>query len=232
MTLNNNQIQQLYAFTQKHYVEWYDVQVELVDHLANGIEQQWQKNPKLTFEDALQMEFKKFGICGFGNVVAEKTKALNKHYWLQIWQYFKDYFTLPKILLTVFLVWGYFQVLVFSMHYHINWVLAPTLGLLFGMPWYILIKGYKRNKRIKKETGKKWLFEHTVSQLGGLVHLMNFAIYFQIIYQTSESWSFLMSLIFSILVVSFGIMLFIAIFVVTPRLRKTTIKQLPDYKIM
>ncbi len=35
--LSENQIQQLYKFTEQHYVEWYDVQTELVDHLANGI---------------------------------------------------------------------------------------------------------------------------------------------------------------------------------------------------
>lgn len=230
MKLTESQIQQLYTFTQKHYVEWYDVQIELVDHLANGIETLWEENPKLTFEQALQLEFKKFGICGFSDVVEEKTKALNRHYWIQIWQYFKEYFTLPKVLLTVFLIWGYFQVLVFSMQYHINLVLIPTLGFLFGLPWYIVIKCYKRNKRIKRQIGKKWLFNHTISQLGGLVHLMNFAIYFQIIYQTSNPWSFLMSQIFSVLVVAFGLILYIAIFIVTPKLRNQMSEQYPDYK--
>jgi hypothetical protein len=33
-----------------------------VDHLANAIETQWQENPKLSFNEALNKEFKKFGV--------------------------------------------------------------------------------------------------------------------------------------------------------------------------
>jgi len=42
MKLTESQIEQLFTFTQKHYVDWYDVQTELVDHLANGIEEYLQ----------------------------------------------------------------------------------------------------------------------------------------------------------------------------------------------
>lgn len=230
MKLSNAQIQDLYTFTQKHFVEWHDVQTELVDHLANGIEAQWRDNPKLTFNDALQIEFKKFGVCGFSDVVEEKTKALNKHYWVLIWQYFKAYFRLPKIVLTIALICIYFQVLTFSMQFHVNWVLIPTLGILFGLPWYIFIQEFKRNKRTKNNTGKKWLFDHTISQLGGLVHIMNIAVYLQVIYQTSSSWSLLISIIFSVLAVLFGLMLYVSIFVAIPQLRKTMSEQHPDYK--
>ena len=55
MKLTPEQIDRLYQFTRQHYVEWYDLQTELVDHLANSIEAQWQENPKKnSFEDALQ----------------------------------------------------------------------------------------------------------------------------------------------------------------------------------
>ena len=62
MKLSPEQIERLYQFTRQHYVEYYDLQTELVDHLANAIEEQWTANPKLSFEQALQVEFKKFGI--------------------------------------------------------------------------------------------------------------------------------------------------------------------------
>ena len=42
MELTKNQIDELYKFTRKHYVYHYDVQSELVDHLANDIENIWQ----------------------------------------------------------------------------------------------------------------------------------------------------------------------------------------------
>lgn len=37
-TLSKEDIQNLYTFTRQHYVEHYDLQTELVDHLANDIE--------------------------------------------------------------------------------------------------------------------------------------------------------------------------------------------------
>ncbi len=77
MKLTDFQIQQLYTFTQKHYVDWYDVQTELVDHLANGIETQLEENPNLSFDDALKLEFKKFGIMGFSSVV-ESSSIVNE----------------------------------------------------------------------------------------------------------------------------------------------------------
>ena len=45
-----SQIEKLYRFTRQHYVEYYDVQSELVDHLANGIEEQWKEDPEIPFQ--------------------------------------------------------------------------------------------------------------------------------------------------------------------------------------
>ena len=64
MKLNPSQIDRLFTFTRQHYVEYYDLQTELVDHLAHAIEAQWQEKPKLSFEDALNIEFKKFVFAG------------------------------------------------------------------------------------------------------------------------------------------------------------------------
>jgi hypothetical protein len=38
-----------------------------VDHLANAIETQWQENPKLSFDQALNIEFKNLAF-GFMDV--------------------------------------------------------------------------------------------------------------------------------------------------------------------
>ena len=85
MPLSEKQIEQLYKFTRTHFVEHYDLQTELVDHLANGIESQQSSNPVLTFEEALKLEFKKFGVCGFNDVIQEKTKAMSKRYRELLW---------------------------------------------------------------------------------------------------------------------------------------------------
>lgn len=92
MKLTPEQIERLYQFTRQHYVEWYDLQTELVDHLANAIEQQWQENPKLDFEEVLQIEFKKFGVFGFMDVVEKRQTALGKKYNKLVWKHFKEFF--------------------------------------------------------------------------------------------------------------------------------------------
>ena len=49
MKLTNQQIEQLFTFTRQHYVEYYDLQSELVDHLANAIEEQWKEKSQTFF---------------------------------------------------------------------------------------------------------------------------------------------------------------------------------------
>ena len=88
MKLTPIQIDQLYTFTKQHYVEYYDLQTELVDHLANAIELEWESNPTLSFETLLNKEFKKFGVYGFIDVIRKKQKAMNKKYNNWVWNYF------------------------------------------------------------------------------------------------------------------------------------------------
>ena len=72
MKLTTSQIDQLFIFTRQNYVEYYDLQSELVDHLANAIEMQWQENPNRSIDEALHIEFKKFGVFGFMDVVEKR----------------------------------------------------------------------------------------------------------------------------------------------------------------
>ncbi len=49
MKLTEAQIEELYAFTRKKYVEHYDVQTELVDHLATSIEEKMSESRQYQF---------------------------------------------------------------------------------------------------------------------------------------------------------------------------------------
>ena len=113
MKVTAEQIEKLYAFTRQHYVEYYDLQTELVDHLANAIEEQWEVNPKLTFEQALQTEFKKFGVFGFMDVVDKRKGALNRKYNKLVWDELKAFFRLPKITGTLLAIGIVFYLLKF-----------------------------------------------------------------------------------------------------------------------
>ena len=227
MKLTEDQIQELYKFTRKHYVDWYDVQTELVDHLANGIEAHLEQNPNATFESALNSEFKKFGIMGFSDVIEEKTKALNKQYRILVWQYFKDFFKLPKIILTVFLVWIYFEL--FQLIPNKNWMVIPTFIILFIVPTIFFINVTKQIRRIEYLTNKKWLFDSVSLQLGGLVNVLNIGFCFGMHLENISVWSTLFQFMFSTGVVLFGMVIYISIFIVSPKLRKGMAKLHPEY---
>ncbi|MEN8704368.1 MAG: hypothetical protein ABF311_00565 [Polaribacter sp.] len=106
MKLTESQIDNLYKFTRQHYVYHHDVQTELVDHMANDIEQIWLEYPKITFEEARDKSFKKFGIFGFMDVIEAKQKQMNKRYWKLLLRFAKEWFTLPKLITTLLIFFG------------------------------------------------------------------------------------------------------------------------------
>jgi hypothetical protein len=99
--LTQPEIDQLFSFCEKHYVPYYDVQVELVDHLASAIENNWEKTPELSFEKALNDTFKEFGILGFSKIRMTRANELQKKYERMLWQYVGQFYKLPKIILTL-----------------------------------------------------------------------------------------------------------------------------------
>ena len=72
MALSKQQIDELFIFTEKKFVKWYDLQLELVDHLANKIEEELEQNPNTNLETALKKVYATFGIFGFARIVSEK----------------------------------------------------------------------------------------------------------------------------------------------------------------
>ena len=145
MKLTTSQIDQLYIFTRKHYVAYYDLQTELVDHFANAIESQWQQNPTLSFDEVLNKEFKKFGVFGFMDVVEQRQMALGKKYNGIVWQHFKDFFGIPKIVLTVAMTLLLFSIIKVSAYK--EWIIIGFYLILIGFTFYEMF----RNRKIRKE---------------------------------------------------------------------------------
>lgn len=227
MKVTENQIQHIYTFVQKRYVEWYDVQTELVDHLANGIENQWETNPTRSFDDALIIEFKKFGIFGFQDLVSEKIKALNKYYRKQVWLVFKAFFALPKIILTLFSIW-----ILYSVIHVLNnkvYLFIGFIAIVFICHVFHIVKFKRRTKQAYKETGKKWLFETSIYQLGGLIHMLNIGIWFQPLCGNHRQWDSTSELIASICIVLYLLVFYISIMVIPEKISNKMSKEYPEY---
>ncbi len=102
--LTKEQIDTLYHFCRKHYVNHYDVQVELVDHLANAIEARMAEDKQLSFELALEKVYTGFGRMGFSQLVKSRSDALSAKFRKQRFSFFLSYFTWPKIGLTALVI--------------------------------------------------------------------------------------------------------------------------------
>ena len=155
------QIEALYAFTRQHFVAYYDLQTEFTDHLANAIETRWEQNPNLAFDEALQLEFKKFGIFGFSDIVEQRQRALGKRYRKLMWGYFKHFIKLPRIVLTIAAMFIVYKIV----------TLQPLLYIAFIIALYIasFIKLRILNKQYKQklaQTGKRWLLEDLIFRGG------------------------------------------------------------------
>lgn len=164
LKVNQEQIDRLYRFTHEHFVEHYDLQTELVDHLSNAIESQWQENPKVSFEEALQNEFKKFGVFGFSDVVEKRQRALTKRYHNFVWSNFKEFFKLPKIILTLGLMGILFQVI--RMIPFKGEMVFLLLFCFVGFSTFQLVKSNRKFKEKKKGNSKRWVMEELIFQYG------------------------------------------------------------------
>lgn len=169
MKLTKSQIGDLYAFTRKHFVEHYDLQTELVDHLANDIEAMWQDEPKLSFADARDRAFKKFGIFGFMEAIEQKAKAMNKRYRSYLWKELKKWFEIPQILATIVL----FLIFYVSFSSKIAGVLSAVFyGIIAVWTIYKNVRLNRQLIRRKKISNKKWMLEELIFKQAGITSLI------------------------------------------------------------
>ncbi|MDP5077254.1 MAG: hypothetical protein NWQ19_04125 [Nonlabens sp.] len=163
--VTNEQTKQLYEFTRKHYVEYYDVQYELVDHLATGIEQQWVTHPDKPFEGALQVEFKKFGVFGFTEIIDKKLAVMQKRYNKIIWKHLASYLTSTRALIPVLIVAVLYQFIMF-VPYAGQIVYGLSIASLFLFFVFSLRRGYRFRKQRETEGKKTWLLEAQLNNYG------------------------------------------------------------------
>ncbi|QIA07057.1 hypothetical protein [Draconibacterium halophilum] len=134
-TITQEENEQLFQFCRRHYVYHYDVQIELVDHLASAIEEQWQQNPELSFDEVLKNSFKKFGIYGFSKIKKQKERELKRKYNRLLWKYLVKFYRWPKVITTFICTLGLF--LLFQIVDQTFWIIATFAFLvLFGVIIY------------------------------------------------------------------------------------------------
>lgn len=175
MKLSENQIGELFDFTKKKLVFFYDLQVELVDHLASHIEELMEKNKSLSFDKALQEVYAEFGIFGFSHIVREKELQLRKRHRKLLVHEIVSLFHWPNIIKMITLF-----ALIFTLSYSVEILyLALAFGLIAVTGSIIeLIKMIRENKLKKKLMLMQ--FRHPVQMAFAYLYIQ-FIIHFEIV---------------------------------------------------
>lgn len=234
MKLSENQIQELYKFTRKRLVEHYDLQTELVDHLANGIEQQLVTNPQVTFKEALQNEFKKFGHFGFRSIIKKRKKAMAKRYRGHILRFYKEYFRLPKILIVIGFSTLLFWVMQFiNPSYKLICITLLFFGVGFYSAWYA--SQNRKNYHTKIVTNqKRWMLEENIYVLGDAAQIALFPGYF---FNMFSSFNYpianpLLEIGVCIFTICYLTLSYVMVFVIPKKAEELLSETYPEYKMV
>jgi hypothetical protein len=106
MKLTTEQIDYVSNYVKSFDIKWYELQVELTDHMVNSMEEIWEKDPELTFHQVKQYAENKFvGDSSFKSIEEERKRILQKEYKKVQWKMITEYLKFPKIFGSILLVY-------------------------------------------------------------------------------------------------------------------------------
>jgi len=235
MKLSEKQIQELYSFTVKHYVLHYDLQTELVDHLANGIEEQWVKNPEISFKNALLKEFRKFGVGGFEKVIRKRKMTMEKRYWRLIFRFYKDFFRFPRIVLTiglVFLLTTVFKLTALDFKYDL---FLAGIFIIILVSVVEMIRKRKHNELERTRYEKKWMLKDQIYSFGNIVNALNcIPIVMNIpmirnLFPVNSPW---IDIVFAIILVAMILLTYTSLVILPKKAEELLAETYPEYKMV
>jgi len=224
---------QLFKFCRDHYVYHYDLQVELVDHLASSIEEQWESNPELSFEKALYNTFKRFGVTGFSKIKEQKQKELARRYNILLWKYLLEFYRWPKMLMTLAGTMILFTLL--KMVNSIVWVIVPyfiIITIVASLYYYLVSR--KQLKNIAK-LGKKFMILEYLKQVQFVVillsqtpvNMLNISRFLDL-HTIHQNWALLL---ISFLIISLNIVFYGYFFYIPFKVKEHFREQFPEFAL-
>ena len=232
-TITSEETEKLFTFCRQHFVYHYDLQIELVDHLASSIENQWANQPDLRFEIALNYAFGKFGISGFSKIKVEKQRELARKYNQLLWKFFLEFYRWPKILMTLAGTMVLFTLL--RMVNNIAWIIVPYFVLLVLAGFYYFYFVAPERLKIKTVPGKKFMLLEYVNQIQMAVVLLSqtpiaaFNISrFLHIHSINQFW---VLLLISFFIVSLNIIFYGMFFFIPIKIKEHFKEQFPEFAL-
>lgn len=257
--LTPEQIDNLFEFCEFHNVHYYDVQIELVDHLASSVEALWETSPELTFEEAVFQVGEQFGVVpyfqasylsllpspfgkkaveksGFETIKEAKEKELRRKYNRLQLNYIGEFFRLPKIILTLTITFTLFFVFKITGDDQLVSIVIQGIYIFSLAVFFILI--FPKKLRLKIIDGKSFLLYDQFktirkSAIGAGFASYNIVVWISKINQLKSGFLFSSyistELLTAVLITLFGIMM-VALCVYTPhRVKEDFVQEFPQF---
>jgi hypothetical protein len=199
--------------------------------LANDIEDIWKEQPKLSFEDARDVSFKKFGVFGFMDVIEAKQKQISKRYRKIMWRFFSEWFTMPKLVTTttIFLI----AFLILKRTYS-EYIFLGVLLLLVVIDLTKQTISRKKEKKKAKKQEKVFLLESMIGAarngFSGLifVNIFNTINAFKVSFNGMEThWQLLVALSFTVVIILF----YVTGYLIPQKAEALLTETYPEYKL-
>lgn len=114
MKLTKEQTAYIENYIKSFNIKYYEVYMEILDHMILSVEAILEENAAISFEDAvLKAKVEGFGKNGFRGMMDERLQLAQKLARKQNNKMIKEYFTFPKIVMTLIVFVGYFLFLQF-----------------------------------------------------------------------------------------------------------------------
>ena len=143
--LTGEQIKILQNYCAANGIVYYDLEQEIVDHLAAVIEAEQAQHSDKPFEKILEEQAPGFSK-DWKMIESEKRKALRHEYFREFSIAFKSYFTVPKIAITIIAI-----LLAFFALRKINRQVMNSLMLLVNIFNVFSLTYFKKQKELYKE---------------------------------------------------------------------------------
>jgi hypothetical protein len=151
MKLTTEQINYIENYIQSFDIKWFEIQVELTDHMVAIMEEIWEQDPEFSFHQVKYQAEQRFGRGYFKSIVAERKTILQKEYNRQQRKMVAEFLKFPKIIASILL-----GVVVYQVSFYFENP-AKYLEILFGSLFFLSVSMIYNWIKYRKINGKSFL---------------------------------------------------------------------------
>lgn len=191
VTLNKNQLAHLSRLIRMKGVNYYDVNLEMTDHVASEVEEEMESSG-LEYMKVVKKVFLRYDRFHFMNIEEEKRKKIQKQSWRQARKSFLQFFTIPKIIIAIslFIIFQYLieNGFIEYIFYSFAFLIVTISGYLF----YLKRKWIGKENYLQLHKFHGWFSVLFQLILQGMIHSPQDVIVTQsILYTIFSTFSFL-----------------------------------------